>query len=219
MPAHKLHVGNGLKFEQLALIETLAIGCHAVNRADPQTGDNVLVIGCGPIGLTVVEFLKIRGCRVIMMDMNQDRLDFAKNEMGVEATVQVQKDGSEFQTLSELTDGNFFEVVFDATGNKFSMSRALEFVAFAGKLVFVGVTGENIEFPHILMHRREMTLMSSRNAMAEDFTQVIELMKEGKIDTDAWITHRTTMENLAADFPTFLDPEAKVLKAMVYITE
>ena len=219
LPAHKLHVGNGLKYEQLALIETLAIGCHAVNRADPQTGDNVLVIGCGPIGLTVVEFLKIRGCRVIMMDMNQDRLDFATNEMGVEATVQVQKDGSELQTLSDLTEGNFCETVVDATGNKFSMSRALEFVAFAGKLVYVGVTADNVEFPHPLMHRREMTIMGSRNALAEDFTQIIELMKAGKIDTDAWITHRTTMEKLSEDFPTFLDPASKVLKAMVHITE
>lgn len=218
LPAHKLHVGNGLKFDQLALVETLAIGCHAVNRADPAKGENVLVIGCGPIGLTVVEFLKIRGCRTIMMDMNQDRLDFAKNEMGGDATVQVQKDGSELEQLAELTDGNFCEAVIDATGNQFSMSRALEFVAFAGKLVYVGVTADNVSFPHPLMHRREMTIMGSRNAHAQDFTQIIDLMKEGKIDTDTWITHRTDMDNLSADFPSFLDPASKVLKAMVHIT-
>ena len=219
VPAHKLHVGNGLEYDQLALVEMLAIGCHAVNRSTPEKGENVLVIGCGPIGLTVVEFRKIHGCRTIMMDINQDRLDFAKNEMGVDATIQVQKDGSELEQLSELTDGNLCEVVFDATGNKFSMSRALEFVAFAGKLVYVGVTGEEVSFPHALMHRREMTIMSSRNALAEDFTQIIEMMKQGKINTDAWITHRTNMEKLAADFPTFLDPTSKVLKAVVHITE
>jgi len=207
IPAHKLHVGNGLKYDQLALVETLAIGCHAVNRANPEKGENVLVIGCGPIGLTVVEFLKIRG------------LDFAKKEMGVDATIQVQKDGSELEQLSELTAGNFCEVVVDATGNKSSMSRALEFVAFAGKLVYVGVTGEEVSFPHPLMHRREMTIMGSRNALAEDFTQIIELMKQGKIDTDAWITHRTDMEKLAGDFSTYLDPASKVLKAMIHITE
>lgn len=219
VPAEKLHVGNGLKYDQLALVETLAIGCHAVNRADPAKGENVLVIGCGPIGLTVIEFLKIRGCRTIMMDMNQDRLDFAKNEMGVDATVLVQADGSELDQLRELTDGNLCEAVVDATGNKHSMSRAFEFVAFAGKLVYVGVTADNVTFPHPLLHRREMTLMGSRNALAADFTEIIGLMKEGKIDTDAWITHRTDMDKLAADFPSFLDPASKVLKAMVHITQ
>ena len=219
VPAHKLHVGNGLQYDQLALVETLAIGSHAVNRANPAQGENVLVIGCGPIGLSVIEFLKIRGCRTIMMDTNQDRLDFAKNKIGVDATIQVQKDGSELEQLAKLTDGNLCEAVFDATGNPFSMSRALEFVAFAGKLVYVGVTAENVSFPPALMHRRELTIMSSRNALAEDFVQIIELMKQGKINTDTWITHRTNMEKLAGDFPTYLDPASKVLKAIVHITD
>ena len=219
MPAEKMHVNNALAYEQLALVETLAIGCHAVNRAQPKSSDNVLIVGAGPIGLTVLEFARVRGCRIIMMDINQDRLDFCGEKLGVEHTIAVQADGSHKAQLESMTDGNMCEVVFDATGHPGSMSAAPELVSFGGTLVFVGVTSEHVSIHHPTMHRREMTLMSSRNALSSEFGEVIALMESGKIQTDPWITHRSTMESLSGDFPTFLDPEAGVLKAMVHITD
>jgi len=204
MPASKMHVNNSLKYEQLALVETLAIGCHAANRANPNPDDTVLIIGAGPIGLTCVEFVRVRGCKIVM---------------GIEHTVQVKPDGSHAAEIESLSGGDFFDVVFDATGHVGSMSSALGFVAFGGTLVFVGVSSDTINIHHPTMHRREMTLMSSRNAMPADFGEVMRLMEEGKIVTDPWITHRSTMESLSGDFPSFLDPEAQVLKAMVHITE
>ena len=166
VPAEKLHVSNQLAYDQLALVETMAIGCHAINRSQPQPGDNVLILGAGPIGLTVLEFARAKGSTIVIADTNQDRLNFCRENLGVEQTVLVQQDGSHVAELESLTDGNWFEVVYDATGNATSMAAAVNLVAFGGKLVFVGVTSDHIKIHHPTVHRREMTLMSSRNALA-----------------------------------------------------
>lgn len=219
VPVEKLHRNNALSYDQLALVETLAIGCHAANRANPKPDDTVLIIGAGPIGLTVLEFVRVCGCKIIMVDLNEDRLAFCRDKMGVEHTVNVQPDGSHAEQIESLTGGDFCEVVFDATGHAGSMAASLNFVAFGGTLVFVGVTADVINIHHPTMHRREMTLMSSRNAVPKDFGEVMRLLESGDIVTDPWITHRSTLESLSDDFPTFLDPTAGVLKAMVHVTE
>src|SRR5215213_11365100 len=87
IPARKLHVSDKLTFEQLALVETLGIGLHAVNRANPKADETVLVIGAGPIGLSVVEFAKLAGSRVVVMDLNEQRLRFVREKMGVQETI------------------------------------------------------------------------------------------------------------------------------------
>ncbi len=78
VPARKLHISHQLTFDQLALVETLAIGCHAIDRGNPKTGEHVLVIGSGPIGLSALEFAKVAGAKTIVMDVNEARLDFCK---------------------------------------------------------------------------------------------------------------------------------------------
>jgi len=215
LPARKLHVGNDLQFEQLALVETLAIGSHAVQRGNPQPGETVAIIGAGPIGLAVWEFVRLSGCRCVMLDVRQDRLDFCQRVLSVPDVLLVQPDGSHIEQLAAATSGHLAEVVIDATGNQHSMGQALELVAFTGRLVFVGITAQSITFPHPLMHRREMTLLASRNALPDDFTSIIRWMGEGRIDTQPWITHRSTLDAIVADFPTFLQPDQQVLKAMV----
>lgn len=217
VPARKLHKATTLSMEQLALVETLAIGCHAVHRADPQPDDDVLVIGAGPIGLSAVEFVRLSGANLIVMDVNPQRLDFCREKMGVRHTVAFQGDGREEPALRELTGGHLPTVVIDATGSARSMSAALNYVAHTGKLVFVGITTENIAFPHPLMHRREMTLYASRNALPDDFDRIIQLIEAGRIDTRPWITHRTGFDELIAQFPSYLRPETGVIKAIVEV--
>src|SRR5438552_5866143 len=111
IPARKLHVSRKLTFDQLALVETLAIGCHAVNRGNPQPGEHVLVIGAGPIGLSVIEFARLSGARTIVMDMNAQRLQFVRKAMGVPDTLLVKGDNSELKQLEELTGGKLGQVV------------------------------------------------------------------------------------------------------------
>ena len=217
VPARKLHPTRSLAWEQLALVETLAIGCHCVSRADPQPGENVLVIGAGPIGLSVIEFLKLASATIIVLDMNQQRLDFCRQTMGVQHVVKLPGDGSEVQSLRDLTDGNLPTIVIDATGSNKSMSNALNYVAHTGKLVYVGITTDEISFRHPLLHAREMTLMGSRNALPEDFTRIIRLIEEQQINTGPWITHRTPFDSLPEVFPSFTKPETGVIKAIVEV--
>src|SRR5215468_3270704 len=120
VPARKLHVSRKLTFEQLALVETLAIGCHATNRAAPQSDESCLIIGAGPIGLATLEFVKLTGAKVIMLDMNEQRLEFASHVMGVRQTLRPST--SLDADLRELTDHHLPDVVFDATGSSASMS-------------------------------------------------------------------------------------------------
>lgn len=215
VPARKLHPSTDLSWDQLALVETLAIGCHAVYRGNPQGGDSVLIIGAGPIGLSTLEFVKLSGARSIMLDLNQQRLDFCKKRMGVNYTVLLRGDGSEIEALKELTDGTLPTVVIDATGSNKSMSQALNYVAFTGRLVYVGITTSEISFGHPLMHRRELTLLASRNALPQDFDRIIRLIEEGKIDTSPWITHRSSFDELIGHFPSYTKPETGVIKAMM----
>lgn len=217
LPARKLHPANRLRPEQCALVETLAIGCHAVNRGNPKPGQNVLVIGAGPIGLSVLEFAKLSGARTIVMDMNEQRLEFCRKQMGVELTVRA-GDGKELEALDWITAGRHADVVIDATGSNQSMGQALKYAAFAGRVVYVGITQQEISFPHAqVMHRRELTLMGSRNALPTDFTRIIQLIEEGKIDTQPWITHQTNFNNLIGEFESFTKPETGVIKAMIAV--
>lgn len=217
LPARKLHKATSLAMEQLALVETLAIGCHAVDRCSPLPGENVLVIGAGPIGLSVIEFVKLTGANLIVMDMVESRLQFCREKMGVKHTVKYAGDESDEKTLRDLTDGHLPTVVIDATGNAKSMSNALNYVGHTGKLVFVGITTDNVTFPHPLMHRREMTLYASRNAMPEDFDRIIDLIQTGKINTQPWITHRVGFDDLPGQFPSYTKPETGVIKAIVTV--
>jgi alcohol dehydrogenase len=217
VPARKLHPSTRLTWEQLALVETLAIGCHAVSRGAPQPGENVLVIGAGPIGLSVIEFVKLSGARTIVLDLNAQRLEFCRAKMGVPETVLAKGDGSELDALKQLTGGALPTVVIDATGNHKSMSAALNFVGFTGRLVFVGITTQEITFGHPLMHRRELTLLASRNAHPDDFRRIIRLIEEGRLDTRPWITHHADFAAMIGEFPNWLKPETGVIKAMVAV--
>ena len=217
VPARKLHKAATLSFDQLALVETLAIGCHAVDRASATAREHVLVIGAGPIGLSVIEFARVANARITVLDLNEKRLSFCKETMGVDHVVLGKGDGSELSEFTEITEGNLFTVVFDATGSNHSMSNASNYVGHTGRLVFVGITTKEISFSHPLVHRREMTLMSSRNAVSSDFTRIIKLIEDGVIDTAPWITHRSTFDELISDFPAYTRPETGVIKAMVEV--
>jgi alcohol dehydrogenase len=218
LPARKLHPAHRLSADQCALVETLAIGCHAVDRAQVRQGENVLVIGAGPIGLSAIEFVKLAGAKTIVMDISESRLRFVEEKMGITRTIVATGDQQDVEKLGALTDGQWADVVIDATGNHRSMSRALEFAAFAGRVVYVGITQQNLEFPHApIMHRRELTLLASRNALSADFARIIELIGDGKLDTRPWITHHASFGDVPEVFPIWLKPETGVIKAVVHL--
>lgn len=219
LPARKLHVSTKLGLEQLALVETLAIGCHAVDRGALHAGEHALIIGAGPIGLSAIEFVKVAGAKCIVMDLNEDRLAFCRKRMGVDHTIVGRGDGSELKTLQEITNGQLADVVIDATGSHTSMSSALIYCAYGGRLVYVGITQQDVSFPHApIMHRRQLSVLASRNALSGDFSRIISLIEDGRIDTSPWITHRVPFDRMIAEFPSWLKPETGVIKAVVEMT-
>ncbi len=218
VPARKLHPGNDLSYDQLALVETLAIGYHAVQRGNPQPGETVLVIGAGPIGLACLEFLKLMEVKTIVMDMVQSRLDFCQKNLGIHHAIAFQPDGSHLAALEEITGGQLADVVIDATGNPKSMSTCFDYAAFTGRVVYVGITTADLTFPHAaVFHRREITLLASRNALPADFGHIIQLIRDGKINTGLWITHRIAFEDVPTEFEKFTDPALGAIKAIIEV--
>jgi 2-desacetyl-2-hydroxyethyl bacteriochlorophyllide A dehydrogenase len=217
-PARKLHPGNHLSYDQLALVETLAIGYHAVQRGNPQPGESVLVIGAGPIGLACLEFLKLMDLNVIVIDMVESRLTFCRENLGIHHTIQPQPDGSHLAELETVTHGQLADVIIDATGSAKSMSTCFEYAAYTGRVVYVGITTQELSFPHApVFHRRELTLLASRNALPADFGKIIDLIGAGKINTDLWITHRLAFDDVATGFAQFTDPALGAIKVIIEV--
>ncbi|XAL98362.1 zinc-binding alcohol dehydrogenase family protein [Phycisphaeraceae bacterium D3-23] len=216
--ATKLHPSATLTYDQLALVETLAIGCHAADRGAPAPGEHVLIIGAGPIGLATLEFVRLAGATITLMDMNASRLDFCRKTYGIKHTVQFKDDDDAKNQLRTITGGAGHALVIDATGNHQAMSAALAHVAHTGRLVYVGITTSDIAFPHPALHKPEITLLASRNAMPADFTRIIQLIEAGEISTEPWITHRVGFEALPDEFERVTHPDAGAIKAIVELT-
>ncbi|MDF2958415.1 MAG: alcohol dehydrogenase [Paenibacillus sp.] len=213
VPVANLIRTNGLTLDQTAVLEPLSIGAHAVRRSELRAGETVLVIGAGPIGLGVMAFAKHRGARVIAMDINDERLAFCRQWAGVDHTVNALNQPKE--QLAVITNGDLPTVVFDATGNIRSMTDSFGLVAHGGKLVYVGLVKADLSFNDPEFHKRELTLMGSRNATKEDFDNVMKAVESGSIDVGSYITHRVPFEEMIDRFDSYLKPETKVIKAMV----
>jgi threonine dehydrogenase-like Zn-dependent dehydrogenase len=153
IPIHKLHSSGQLSYDQLALVETLAIGAHAVERAQVSNQDTILVIGAGPIGLAVTQFAKLMTDKVLVMDKHKSRLQFCQQEMQVEHTIEA--DANSIANLQSVMAGNLPTIVFDATGNEQSMHESFQYVSHGGKLVFVGLFQGNVSFYDPEFHKRE----------------------------------------------------------------
>ena len=218
--ADKLHPSTELSFDQLALVETLGIGCHAVDRAEPTQDETALVIGAGPIGLAAMEFTKLGAGRTVVMDLAEHRLNFCRESMNVDAAIQPADDLEQTrQRLREACGGELPDIVIDATGAAGSMSQALNYCASTGRLVYVGITTDEVHFPHPVMHKPELTLLASRNALPNDFTRIIKLIETGRINTAPWITHRTHFEDMIDTFPDYTKPETGVVKAVIEVQD
>lgn len=216
VPSHTLIHGEGLSFDELALVEPLAIGAHGVRRAAIGKGEFVLVIGAGPIGLGTMEFARIAGANVIALDINDARLQFCKDKLKVPFVVNALADDVAEQ-LKTITAGDMPTVVIDATGSLKAINNAFQYMAHGARFVLIGLQKENISFSHPEFHKREATLMSSRNATRQDFEHVIASMKAGLVEPTTYITHKVLFDQVKDEFQSWLDPKNGVIKAMVSV--
>ncbi|WP_070303697.1 zinc-binding alcohol dehydrogenase family protein [Janthinobacterium sp. TB1-E2] len=215
LPERFVFKTEGISLDDAAMIEFLAIGAHAVKRGAVDAGKRVLVVGAGPIGMAVMLFASLKGADVTVLDGRADRLQFCRDALGITRTVQL-GDGDKEQ-LSDATGGEFFDVVFDATGNIAAMERGLDFVAHGGSYVLVSIVRDRLSFSDPEFHKRETTLLGSRNATVDDFEEVVAAMKAGKVPTALLNTHRTTLDEFTGVLDRWMQPEAGVIKAIVEV--
>ena len=214
VPEKALLRGGDMSFDELALVEPLAIGAHGIRRAAVRKGEFVLIIGAGPIGLGLMEFARIAGGTVIAMDVNDMRLQFCREKLNVSYCINpVHEDAT--QRLKEITNNDMPTVVIDATGNQKAINSAFLYMAHGARYVLVGLQKGDLVVSHPEFHKREATLMSSRNATQEDFDHVMHCMQQKLVDPATYITHRVQFDEVKDNFASWLDPKNGVIKAMV----
>src|SRR5688572_825245 len=214
IPSSSLLHGEGLDVDELALVESLAIGAHGVRRAAIEPGEFVLVIGAGPIGAGTMEFARIAGGHVIALDLNESRLQFCKSKLNIDYIIKASSPDVTEQ-LKQITNGDMPTVVVDATGSLKAINSSFQYMAHGARYVLIGLQREAISVDHPGFHKREGTLMSSRNATRNDFEYVIRYIKTGEIKPESYITHRVSFDDVAEKFDSWLDPSNGVIKAMI----
>jgi threonine dehydrogenase-like Zn-dependent dehydrogenase len=158
-------------------------------------------------------FAHADGARVCVVDSRADRIEFCRQHLGAQDAVPVSENLAD--RLAELTSGEMFDAVFDATGNAAAMSAGFDYVAHGGRYVFLSIVSDRISFSDPDFHRREMMLMASRNATLADFDRVVEAIRLGEVPTRALNTHRTRLDQLATVLPTWMLPQTGVIKGIV----
>lgn len=211
VPIDILLPANQLTDDQMAIVEPLAIGAHAIRRAAVKSGETVVVIGCGPIGIGIMKLAQIAGAKVIALDMNQQRLEYAKENIGVDHIVNVSKDP--VKQISEITKGDLCQVVFDASGHKGALESGPDYMSHGGRFVLVGLSKGDLTYNHPAIHAKETTLLCSRNATTEDFEYIINVIDQ--FPTDSYITHTVPFTKMIENFDSWINPATGVIKATV----
>jgi 2-desacetyl-2-hydroxyethyl bacteriochlorophyllide A dehydrogenase len=216
VPEANLYPAGDLSLEAAATVEFLAIGAHAVRRSLAPAGSRALVIGAGPIGLGAAIFSRIAGHAVTLLDASAERLGMAGDRLGFTGGILAGENA--LQAVLSATDGEGFDVVFDATGHGGSMEKSFSFVAHGGCLVFVSVVKDDIRFSDPEFHKREMMLIGSRNATRMDFEHVAASIRAGHVPIDQLITHRTTLERAVEDLPRWAHEKSGLIKAVIKVS-
>lgn len=214
IPIDSLFKNTSLNLDALALLEPLAIGAHGIKRAQIKLNEFVLIVGAGPIGLGAAAMASSAGAQVIILDMNQNRLDFAKDKLHIPFSINPTIENA-LSALKEITHGNMPRVVIDATGYKKAIEQSFQYISHGGTYILIGLQLQEIAFSHPEFHKREATLMSSRNATREDFQWVADSMNQKLFDPALFITHEIAFGEIANQFPELMSPFKGVIKAMV----
>ncbi len=213
VPTNLLIPANKLSYAEMAIVEPLAIGVHANRRAKILANEFIVVMGCGPIGIGIMKFAQIIGAKVIAMDIDPGRLNYAKDKFGIDHTVLAGETAVDI--IAEITNGEMATAVFDATGNREALEKGIDYMANGGRYILVGLSNGKLEFEHPVLHAKETTIMCSRNATLEDFEAVIDILKNGKFPVDSFITHSVGFTEMIHHFDSWLDPTNGVIKATV----
>lgn len=211
-----LLAANHLLWEEIAVLEPLAISAHAIRRAQLSKNDTVVVMGCGPIGIGIMAFAQMEGARVIALDVQEQRLAFVRDQLGITETIHALQEDA-VQRMRALTAGDLAQVVFDATGNKQALESGIQYMAHGGKFVLVGLFKGELSYHHPSIHAKETSLLCSRNATQQDFEYVMKQLDEKRFPVNSFVTHTVPFLDMPQHFADWLKPETGVIKAMLEI--
>ncbi len=195
VPASKLFRAD-LGLKELCLVEPLTVGFHAVGRGRAMPEDTVAVIGCGGVGLGAIAGAAFRGARVIGIDLDDAKLETARKAGAAHAINS--KTGDLHAALLELTDGHGPDVVIEAIGLPATYRAAVEEVAYAGRVVYIGWAKEQVTYETRPFVHKELDILGSRNAMPDDFHEVIRMLESKRFPVDAAVTHIVPFEQTPA---------------------
>jgi 2-desacetyl-2-hydroxyethyl bacteriochlorophyllide A dehydrogenase len=217
VPERNLYPADGLTPDQAATVEFLAIGAHGISRAGASvTSGRTLIIGAGPIGIGAAIFARIAGATVTLMDVDNERLMDVQGLVGADSAIVVNAETA--AAVAEVTRGEGFDTVIDATGNRLSMEAGFGHVAHAGTYVLLSVVSAAVAFSDPEFHKRETTLLASRNALKSDFEMVVAAIAAGKVPVAKLITHRTTLAGAIGDLPRWATDKRGLIKALIDVS-
>jgi len=187
MPIERIYDGKGLSARSLALIEPFCISYHAVKRAKVKSTDQVLIVGSGAIGCLAAAGAKLMGAEVTVCDISEGKLTYAK-KMGADHTfVNCSEEYLKKQT-DEITNGTGFDVCIEAVGIPSTFKNCIDAAAFRGRVAIVGIGKQSLDFFYSIIQTKELNVMGSRNALKEDFLELIDIVNAGKVDVNPMIS-------------------------------
>ena len=213
VPVTNLLLAEGIDPEAAALIEPFAISAHAVRRAAVQPGDEVLVVGAGPIGLGAAAIAHADGARVVVADTSASRREHVAGCLGLATVDPAAADYTD--ELRAQFNGALAQTVIDATGNQHAMNNSVNLIRHGGSIVFVGLFKGDLTFSDPEFHKKETTMMGSRNATEEDFAKVGRLMAQGKLNARMMLTHRYAFRELAEIYEAGVINNPQLIKGVI----
>lgn len=213
VPWEKIIPTPGLSPRDSALVEPMSVGFHAVSRAKVTDSDIVMVIGCGMIGVGAIVRASERGATVIAVDLDDSKLSLA-NELGASYTINSNTENLHSR-LIDITEGYGPDVVIEAVGSPGTYRCAINEVAFAGRVVFIGYSKLEVAFQTKLFVQKELDILGSRNALPEDFRAVIKYLRLGKCNSEKLISVVVTPSGAYEAMREWAAAPAKVFRILV----
>lgn len=217
LPAERLYGSETLDAKRLALAEPFCISYHGVKRAGVSKGDRVLVVGSGTIGINAMLAAKHFGAEVYVADVVPQKLAFA-SQMGADGTILNENPEAFLSSVSEITGGDFFDVTIEAVGLPSTFQNCIDTAAFGGRICVIGIANRALDFNYTLIQKKELNIFGSRNALKEDFLEVIRLFGEGIIDPLKIVTNEYAFEDAPKAFLDFDQYSGSMLKVMLDFT-
>lgn len=215
MPIERIYDGKGLPPETLALIEPFCIGYHGVSRANIKPGDKVLVVGAGTIGVLASIAAKAKGGEVYISDVAPNKIDYAVKTFGLAGGIVNDSHENFINKVKEITDNKFFDVTIEAVGLPVTFLDCIEAAAYGGRMVQIGVGKKKAEFDFTMLQKKELNVYGSRNALKQDFLDLIDLVKSGAVPLQKIVTNTYSFDDAAKAFSDFSQNSASMLKVEI----